>query len=94
MGNINFLLGMIEEAERNKEIDKVAKERIDAKNAFESYIFSMKNTIEDPEKLGNKLETSDKEKIKEAVSDAQSWLSGHENGEKEDFEEQQKKLEA
>jgi len=84
---------MIEEAERNVEIDKVAKERIDSRNALESYIFSMKNTIEDPEKLGNKLEKSDKEKIKEAVDEAQSWLSGHENGDKEDFEEQKKILE-
>jgi heat shock protein 5 len=84
---------MIEEAEKFAEQDKVAKERIDAKNAFESYIYSMRNTIEDPEKLANKISEEDKSTIKEAISDAQSWLDSNQNGEKEDFEEHQKTLE-
>jgi len=84
---------MIQEAETLQEQDKIVKEKIDARNSFDSYIYSMRNTIEDPEKLGNKLNSSDKEKIKDAISEAQSWLDGHSDADKEDFEEQHKKLE-
>lgn len=34
---------MLRDAEEFAEQDKVAKERIDAKNSLESYIYSMKN---------------------------------------------------
>ena len=85
---------MIEEAERFADQDKLAKERIDAKNAFESYIYSMRNTIEDPEKLANKISDDDKTAIKDAVAEAQSWLDANQSANKEEFEENQKKLES
>ena len=84
---------MIKEAEDFAEQDKMVKERIDAKNSFESYIYSMRNTIEDPEKLADKLDDSDKETIKDAISEAQSWLDSNPEATKEEFEEQQKELE-
>ena len=34
---------MLREAEEFAEQDKLAKERIDAKNSLESYVYSMKN---------------------------------------------------
>lgn len=46
---------MLKEAEEFQESDRIAKERIDAKNSLESYIYSMKNSIEDPEKYGKKI---------------------------------------
>ena len=51
---------MIKEAEEFAEEDKNAKEKIDARNQLDNYIFSMKNTIEDPEKLADKLDEEDK----------------------------------
>lgn len=85
--------GMIKEAEDFAEQDKLVKERVDAKNSFESYIYSMRNTVEDPEKLANKLEEDDKQKIKDAISESQSWLESHIEATKEEFEEKQKELE-
>ena len=41
---------MVNEAEKYAEEDEVAKGKIGAKNSFESYIFNVKNTLED-EKL-------------------------------------------
>lgn len=58
---------MLKDAETFKEQDKVAKQRIDAKNSFESYIYSMRNTIEDPEKLKDKLDEDDIETIQDAL---------------------------
>lgn len=43
------------------------KEKIDAKNSLENYVYSMKNTVEDPEKLADKLEDDEKNTIKEAL---------------------------
>jgi heat shock protein 5 len=42
---------MLKDAEEFAEQDKIAKEKIDAKNSLDSYLHSMKNSIEDPEKL-------------------------------------------
>merc|ERR1712032_1328814 len=42
---------MIEDAEKFADEDKAIKEKIDAKHAFQNYIFQMRNTIEDKDKL-------------------------------------------
>merc|ERR1712032_1340391 len=52
---------MIKDAEEFAESDKNVKEKIDAKNALENYIYSMKNTVEDKEKLADKLQDGEKE---------------------------------
>jgi len=84
---------MLQEAEEFAEQDKLAKERIDAKNSFESYVYSMRNTIDDNEKLGSKISDDDKETIKDALKEAQDWLSSHTDAEKDEYEERQKELE-
>ena len=60
---------MIKEAEEFAEEDKQAKEKIDARNQLDNYVFSMKNTIEDPEKLADKLADEDKETVKSALEE-------------------------
>jgi heat shock protein 5 len=83
---------MIRDAEKFAEQDKVLKEKIDAKNSLEHYIYTMRNTIEDKEKLADKIEAEDKTKIKDALSEADDWVKAHEDAEKEDFESQLKEL--
>ena len=46
---------MVKEAEQFADQDKKVKEKIDAKNSLENYVYSMKNTVEDKEKLGSKI---------------------------------------
>jgi len=46
---------MLKDAEAFAEDDKKAKEKIDARNSLDNYLHTMKNTVEDPEKLANKL---------------------------------------
>ena len=41
---------MLKEAKEFEEQDKIVKEKIDARNSLENYIYSMKNTVEDKEK--------------------------------------------
>jgi len=46
----------------------------------------MKNTVEDPEKLANKLSEEDKKTIKDALAETQKWLENNQNAEKSEFE--------
>ena len=58
---------MIRDAEKFADQDTALKEKIDAKNSLENYIYTMRNTIEDKEKLADKIDAEDKDKIKEAL---------------------------
>lgn len=85
---------LIKEAEEKADEDRVAKERVDARNHLDSYLFSLKNTCEDKEKLADKMSSEDKSAIMDRVKEIQSWLSSNQNAEKEEFEGKQKELEA
>ena len=55
---------MVREAEEYADEDKKVKERIDARNGLESYLYNMKNTLDDDEKgVADKLSADDKEEI-------------------------------
>ena len=78
---------MLREAKEFEEQDKITKERIDAKNSFENYIYSMKNTVEDKEKgLGAKLTDEEKETITNALKEAQDWLNANQEAEKDEYD--------
>jgi len=83
---------MIKDAEKNADQDKAIKEKIDAKNSLENYIYTMRNTIEDKEKLADKIEDGDKEKIKDALTDASDWMNSNEDADKDDLEQHLKDL--
>jgi len=85
---------MIRDAEKFAEQDKLLKDKINAKNSLEHYLYTMRNTIEDKEKLADKIDPEDKKSIKEALDESQDWLNDHEDAEKEDFEEQLKTVQS
>merc|ERR1712226_734443 len=85
---------MIKEAEEFAEDDKKAKEQIDARNNLDSYVHSMKNTVEDPDKLKDKLSEEDKNTVLDAVKEAQTWFDANQNATTEEYQEQQKKVES
>jgi len=84
---------MVREAEEFADEDKAQKETIDARNGLEGYAYSMKNTINDDEKLGSKISAEDKETIEEAIKETLDWLDDNKDADKEAYGEQQKKLE-
>merc|ERR1712118_293078 len=83
---------MVQEAEKYKAEDENAKVKIEAKNGLENYCFTMRNTLGE-EKLKDKFEAGDKEKIEKAVQDALDWLDKNQMAEKDEFEAKQKDLE-
>merc|ERR1712100_281897 len=81
---------MVNEAEEFAEEDRKVKERIDARNGLESYLYNLKNTLEDDEKgLADKLSPEDKKELQDMIDETLDWLEENEDAETEDFEEKQ-----
>ena len=51
---------MVADAEKFAETDKLLKDKIDARHQLENYLYQMRNTVEDKEKLVNKIDEDDK----------------------------------
>jgi len=84
---------MVREAEESAEEDKKLVARIEARNSLENYVYSVRNTIQDEEKVGDKLSQEDKDSISDKVKEIIDWLDLHSNEEKEVYDEKYKELE-
>jgi len=83
---------MLREAETFKNEDERNRSKVEAKNGLENYCFTMRNTLNE-EKLKDKFEATDKEKIETGVKEALDWLDKNQLAEKDEFESKQKELE-
>jgi len=84
---------MVNDAEKFADEDKKVKEKVESRNEFESYAYSLKNQIGDKDKLGGKLNEEDKAAIEKAVEEAISWMESHQDASVEELKEEKKKLE-
>merc|ERR1712054_609565 len=74
-------------AEEYAEEDKRVKEKIDARNGLESYLYNIKNMLDDDEKgISDKLSASDKKELEETLEE-------NTEAEKEDLDDKQKEVE-
>uniref|UniRef100_A0A6U2XUS9 Uncharacterized protein n=1 Tax=Lotharella globosa TaxID=91324 RepID=A0A6U2XUS9_9EUKA len=85
---------MVREAEDYAEEDKKNKENIDARNGLEGFAYTLKNQINDEEKLGGKISEEDKKAIEEAADEVIEWLDENPAAEKDDYDEKKKELES
>ena len=84
---------MVNEAEKYKQEDEKQRDRVGAKNALESYAFTMKSTVEE-EKVKDKISEDDKKKIMDKCEEVIRWLDSNQMAEKEEYEHKQKELES
>ena len=84
---------MVQEAEEFAEEDKRTKQRIDGRNALESYCYQLKNTLDDEEKPLD-ISEEDRETLDEAIKEALEWLDENQEAEKEDYDAKQNEIEA
>merc|ERR1712146_870239 len=84
---------MVKEAEEFADEDKKLKDRIDAKNAFEGYVYNVRNTINDDDKVKDKLDEDEKKQVQDEVKAMTEWMDENPNAEKEEYEEKQKEFE-
>ena len=76
---------MVADAEKYKEDDERQREKIDARNSLENYLYSVKQAAEDPDQKG-KLSTTDLETVKSKTQEVIDWLENNSTAEKEDYE--------
>jgi len=79
---------MISDAEKFKEEDQKAKDRIEAYNQLESYLYNVKNTMNDAAK--EKLSSEDIETIEKTVKEGIEWLESNRSASKEEYDDKYK----
>lgn len=80
---------MLADAERYKIDDEKQKERISSKNQLESYVYSVKQAMEE---CGKRLNDNDKKKILKECENCIKWLDSNQMAEKDEFEFKYKEL--
>ena len=85
---------MVNDAEKFADEDAQLKDRVEAKNSLEGYAYSIKTQVNDKEKLGGKLDESEKETVLEAVEEAISFVEKNVGATAEELKSQQKELES
>jgi len=84
---------MIKDSEAYADEDNKLKAKVESRNELESYAYSLKNQINDKEKLGAKIEAGDKEKIEEILDEKLKWLETNQDAESDEFKAQKKEIE-
>ena len=84
---------MVADAEKFKEEDKLAREKIDARNSLESYAYQVKNTLSD-DKLKDKFSEEDKNLLNEKTDEVITWLDNNYDVSKEEYDSKYKSLES
>ena len=83
---------MVNDAEKYKDEDDINRRRIEAKNGFESYIYGIKQAVND-DKVKEKLNEDDINTINTEVSNNMEWLDSHQEEDAEVYEMKKKELE-
>jgi endoplasmic reticulum chaperone BiP len=81
---------MVEEAENYAEEDRLVKERMDARNGLESYLYNLKNTLEGD---SGTISADDKKELFDVVDETLDWLETTPEAVKEDLDAKQKAVE-
>jgi len=84
---------MIKEAEEAAEEDKKFKGRVESRNKLENYVYSVRNTINDEEKLGKVITPEDKATVEATVKSAIEWLEANVGADSDANEEKYKEVE-
>jgi len=84
---------MVREAEEFADQDKATREKVEAKNSLEGYLYNLKNQLEDKDKLKDKLSEEDKKTVGDAVKEGLDWLDSNGESDKDDLEAKQKEIE-
>jgi len=84
---------MVREAEDAADEDKKVKEKVEARNSLENYAYSIRNALNDKEKLGSKISEKDRQTLEEAIQQTTEFLESNPDAEKEELDAKYKELE-
>lgn len=83
---------MIKEEEMFREEDERVRERVEMRNSFENYVYSLKNSLNEPE-MQDKISVEDRTQLDQSISDAANWLDANQTASKEEIEGRRKEFE-
>lgn len=81
---------MVKAAEEFKEADEKQKQRVEAKNGLESYVYNLRNTFKKGDTEAAKRAW---EKVEPTIEEAIRWMDSNQQASKEEYEDKQKELE-
>jgi len=85
---------LMQEAEAFADEDKKIKETIDARNGLESYLYNLRNTMEDDENsMMDNISGEDKKELQDMIDETLDFLESHPAAEKEDYDSKLKEIE-
>merc|ERR1712054_424116 len=85
---------MVREAEEFADEDKKVQGRITARNGLESYLYNLKNTLEDDEKgVADKIEEAEKNELISLIDESLDWLEENPEAEADEYSDKQKEVE-
>tara|TARA_B100000902_G_C27296891_1_gene910493 strand:- start:291 stop:2237 length:1947 start_codon:yes stop_codon:yes gene_type:complete len=84
---------MVNEAEKYKEEDERRRKEIDVKNGYESYIYSVKNSL-DEERVKSVLGEEEVDAVKKRLDEEIDWLETHDGESTETYEGRKSDLES
>merc|ERR1739841_402905 len=83
---------MLEEAEQYAEEDRKIKDRVDARNGLESYLFNLKNTLDD-DSTGGSLPSDDRKELLDLVDETLDWIDDSPQADKGEIDDKLKDIE-
>jgi len=82
---------MVKAAELFKDEDNAQKERVDARNELENFVYNVRNTVNNE---NANLSEEDKKNIETVVKEGLEWIEENPSSSKEDYENKQKEIES
>jgi len=83
---------LVKEAEENAEEDRLARERVEAKNQLEAYLYGLRASLKDA--LKEKVSAEDKAKLDGLVGEALIWLESNPAAAKSEYDDKRAEVEA
>ncbi|CAM0901793.1 unnamed protein product [Alopecurus aequalis] len=83
---------MVRESEEYAEEDRRVKEKVDARNKLEAYLYNVRTTVDG--EMGRRMDGGDRDRVEEAVREVSEWLdNASPDAEKDDYLEKLGELE-
>jgi heat shock protein 5 len=83
---------MVEEARQREDDDRLVRDRVQARNGLESYIYQVRNFVQREETTAA-LEAQDRQELEKVIRDSLEWLDDHPEADRGDYEEKRQEVE-
>ena len=82
------------EAEKHAEEDKQSRDKVNARNGLESYLYNLKNTMdENKDRFADSCSASDQKELYDLIDEVLDWMEENSDADKEDFDAKRKEVE-